>query len=181
MSVEALLREWQSFWLELGVESDFSSLVVPLRQKGFDRLLVVPQGMTPNKLYDLCQNQFPCRRYMDDLDQIKSVRTPDKDYAVWVRGGQEADEELKNLSANDLQKKGVLGITIEERLVFEAKFFKETGEHLDKETITLCSGSRSPDGHVPGVCWYQAYGRILVFWCNPENRRDGLRSRAAVS
>lgn len=80
-----VLRGWEKFWFGLGVERDFSGLVIPVRQNGFDRLLVVPAGMTLNKLYDLCQKHFSCWRYMNGFDQIRSVRTAaDKDYAIWV-------------------------------------------------------------------------------------------------
>ena len=58
-------------------------------------------------------------------------------YAIRVRDRVEADEELKNRSARDLQQQGILGITIEEREIFELKYFTETGQHLDIVNWTL--------------------------------------------
>jgi len=50
-----LLADWQEFYRGLfGLEIDLSGLSVPGRKKGFDRLIVVAQGMTPQRLYDKC-------------------------------------------------------------------------------------------------------------------------------
>ena len=93
----------------------------------------------------------------------------------------EADEELKNLSANDLKKKSIPGITFEERLLMELKYFKETDSHLDINNWTLCSGSRYSDGDVPEVCWDSDAREFHVFWYHPESSDSLLRSRRAVS
>ena len=91
---------------------------------------------------------------------------------------QEADEDLKNKSANDLEQEGISGITLRERLLYELGYFNKTRQHLDIENITLCSGSRDADGHVPCVDW--SSGKLYVGWHNPSYRHDFLRSRRAV-
>ena len=163
--IPALLSVWQNFYNDVfGIEADFSDLRIPEKQSGFDRLIVVAKGMTPQLLYDKCKELFPCWKWTDkNLDTIvKSERTAGNDaYAIWVRNRVEADEELKNLSAGDLKEKNIPGITLEERLIYELKYFKETGAHLDRDNITLCAGSRYSDGVVPVVCWRgQAQGRL---------------------
>jgi hypothetical protein len=182
--VSNLLASWQAFYRDLfGLEVDFSHLKVPAKKKGFDRLIVVAQGMTPQRLYDKCAELFPCWKWTDeDLDKIVQSERTAKDgaYAVWFRDGVEADEDLKNLSANDLEKRKIPGITLEERLLMELKYFKETGSHLDIENWTLCSGSRYSDGGVPGVGWGPVGRRLGVDWCHPGSSNPGLRSRRAV-
>ncbi|MBI2033910.1 MAG: hypothetical protein HYT13_02315 [Candidatus Liptonbacteria bacterium] len=111
--------------------------------------------------------------------EVTSDRKADKDYCIWVRDRVEADEELKNKSANDLKRENIPGITLEERLLYELKFFDETGKHLDVQKITLCAGSRTPYGSVPSVYWHD--GEVSVFWYFPDNRDGGIRVRAAVS
>jgi len=178
-----LLASWQQFYQDLfGFEVDFSGLTVPGRKRGFDRLMEVAQGMTPQRLYDKCAEFFTCwkeaNRSLDEI--VQSERTAkDGAYAVWFRDVVEADEDLKNLSADDLKKMDIPGITLEERLLMELKCFKETGNHLDIANITLCSGSRDSDGYVPGVCWF--VDGLLVFWCPPGYSFPRLRSRRAVS
>jgi len=177
------ITDWQQFYHDLfGLEIDLLGLSVPAKKKGFDRLVIVAQGMTLQRLYDNCVKLCPCWKWTDDdLDKIvQSERTAkDGTYAVWFRDVVEADEELKNLSANDLKEKGIPGITLEERLLMELKYFKETGNHLDIKSWTLCSGSRGSGGRVPGVGW--GSGGLRVGWYHPDGAYDCLRSRRAVS
>lgn len=179
--VDEIFLKWKTFYKELfGIECDFANLVVPKRKKGFDRLIVVAKGMTPNRLFGKMKECFPSWRHTDNLDTIVSDRRADRDYAIWVRDRVEADEELKNLSANDLRAKDIPGITLEERLLYELKFFKETGKHLDVVNVTLCTGSRDPDGGVPSVL-LSCDGRVDVNWSDPDSRGVSWRSRAVVS
>jgi len=144
-------------------------------------LIIVAQGMTPQRLFDKCTQKFSSWKYTDrNLDKIiRSDRTSkDGAYAVWVRDRVEADEENKNLSAEQVKQQGIAGITLEERLLYELKFFKETGNHLDISNWTLCSGSRVSDSDVPGVDWD---GRLWVDWYNPRDANSFLRVRSAVS
>jgi len=177
------ITDWQQFYHDLfGLEIDLLGLSVPAKKKGFDRLVIVAQGMTLQRLYDNCVKLCPCWKWTDDdLDKIvQSERTAkDGTYAVWFRDVVEADEELKNLSANDLKEKGIPGITLEERLLMELKYFKETGNHLDIKSWTLCSGSRYSNGEVPSVHWHS--DGLGVGWYHPDNADGGLRSRRAVS
>ncbi|MBU1289904.1 hypothetical protein KKG85_01530 [Patescibacteria group bacterium] len=181
-NIPALIVDWRNFYSELGIEADFSNLQIPNKQKGFDHLIIVAKEMTPQLLYDKCEELFPCWKWTDkNLDEIvESERTAKNGaYAIWVRDRVEADEELKNLSADDLKNKNIPGITLEERLIHELKYFKETGKHLDRDNVTLCAGSRYSDGHVPGVDWYG--GRLEVGWRSPDRRGGFLRARRAVS
>ena len=178
-----LLAEWQAFYADVfGIGTDFSSLVIPGKRADFDRLLILAQGMTPQRLYDKCKELFPTWKWTgNDLNKIvKSDRTAKNDtHAIWIRDLVEADEELKNLSANNIKRQNIIGITLEERLVYELKFFRETGKHLDIKNVTLCSGSRDGGGGVSSVSW--SGGRLDVRWYDPDVAGDGLRSRQAVS
>lgn len=183
-TVATLLSDWAKFYREVfGIELDASRRIsVPVKRDGFDRLLVMAQGMTPEWLYQKCQELFPSWKWTDDsLDEIvKSDRTvKDGAYAIWVRDRVEADEELKNLSANQLASQVVPGTTLEERLVYELKFWKESGKHLDIQSVTLCAGSRYRGGHVPRVDW--CGGALKVSRCHTDRREGSLRSRQAVS
>lgn len=138
--------------------------------------------MTLNKAYEACERNFKCWRYADDLD--KAVPINDRDpkngtYAIWIRDRIEADEELKNLSANDLKNKNITGITLLERIILEPKYFKETGKHLDINNLTFCSGSRGSGDYVPDADWRG--DRFRVYWNDAVYSGDRLRSRAVVS
>lgn len=180
-----LKADWGLFYRDVfGLGLSLSGLVIPAHQPGFDRLLVIAQGMTPQRLFNKCTELFngKTRKYTDrNLDEIiTSDRTAiNGHYAVWVRDRQEADEENKNLSADQLKERGTVEITLEERMLYELKFFKETGDHLDKKNLTLCAGSRYPDGRVPSAYWDG--GRFGVHWGYPYNHNGNRRSRSAVS
>lgn len=183
-SILSTFLEWQPFYRDLfGIDLDVTDLSVSKKQPGFDRLIVVVPGMTPQKLYGKCKGLFPCWKYTDkSLDEvvIHSDRTAKgKPYAIWVRDRVEADEELKNKSANQLKQEDIPGITLEERLLYEIKYFQETGKHLDIDNVTLCSGSRDDDGFVPRVYW--SVGKLRVYWFGPVNAFSTLRARQAVS
>lgn len=181
-----LIQDWQDFYYDVfGIKADFSNLVIPEKRKGFDRLIVVAQGVTPQYLYDKCDGLFKVWKWTDkNLDEIVvSDRTAKNGaYAIWVRDRVEADEELRNLSANQLKKQGMPGITLEERLIYELKYFKETGKHLDIKNWTLCLGSRYSDGFVPSAFWSGDCGEMSVGGCHSGDAGGGYgRAREAVS
>jgi hypothetical protein len=178
-----LLSDWDEFYDGLRIPANFANLEIPVRRKGFNRLLVIPQGLTIQDAYDKCEELFPCRLYINGSlgDAISTNDRDPKDgaYAIWVRNRVDADEEFKNLSANNLDKLQITSITILERIIFELKYFKETGKHLDMNIRTLCAGSRYSDDSVPCVGW--AGGKLEVGSYFPANVFSDLRSRAVVS
>ncbi len=177
------LADWKIFYKNLfGFNLDLSQVKIPKRQPGFDRLLVIAQGLTPDKVFEICQKRFKCWRYTEDLDKAtegRNDREPTQTYTIWVRDRVEADEELKNLSAEELQKQKIPGITLLERLIYELKFWDETAKHLDIQNLTLCSGSRNPGGGVLNVDW--SSDRLRVDWYAPQDADPSFRARAVVS
>jgi len=164
-SIEELIAEWEGFYQDtFGIKTDFSNLQIPEKESGFNRLIIMAGGMTPQRLYDKCGEFFPCWKWTgDSLDNVVtySERTSKNSaYAVWVRDCVEADEEFKKLSADKIKAKNITTETLEERLLHELKYFRETGEHLDMENITICTGSRYSGGGVPAVSWVSGKLRI---------------------
>lgn len=178
------LCDWKVFYHEIfGVELDTSFRLPPIRP-GFNRLIIIAQGLTAQKIYDKCAEHFPCWKDTNrSLDEAvpNHDRTTQTAYAIWVRDGVEADQEWKNHSANALKERGVHGITLTERLLYELKYFRETGKHLDLKNITLCAGSRDSDGRVPYVRWTFFGRKLYVHWCDPGFAHARLRAREVVS
>lgn len=176
-------EEWGRFYRdEFSLELDLSSVTAPDNPGDFDRLVVVAQGITIAQVIAVCRKHFKVWVYREDLDAAvtENERIAENDhYAIRVRDVIEADEELKNLSANNIKERGIATETLLERLLHELKSFKETGDHLDRKMITLCAGSRFSDGDVPHVLWYGS--GMFVYWFDPDDADDGLRARQAVS
>ncbi|MDP3999658.1 MAG: hypothetical protein Q8P76_03655 [bacterium] len=181
-SVRAMLRAWQTLYRqEFGIELDISKIQPPKRVPGIDWLIVVAKGLTLNQIVQVLRKHMSVWTCTNNLNSITSVRNTGETYAIWVRDRQEADEELKNKSANDLAKEQINGIALEERLLLELKYFLETNKHLDEKNWTLCAGSRYPDGSVPCVDWGPIGRWLGVGWYGPGSASGDLRARAVVS
>lgn len=175
-------REWGKFYQEVfGLVVDLSGVAIPDEKSGFGWAVMVALGLMLNQVWAKCKEKFPTYScFGDDLDKAvsKNDRTAEQAYAKRFRDRVEADEELKNLSANQLAKERVQSITLLERLLLELWYFWKSGKHLDIQSITLCAGSRNSDGDVPNVCWHD--DKLRVFHCYPGSHGDNLRARAAV-
>jgi len=181
---ELIIKEWEKLYTFLAMPCDLSQVVIPDDPGGFNRVIIMAQGVTPQWAYDKCSGLFRCWKWIDkNLDEVViSDRTPKNGlYAIRVHDRVEADEELKNLSANDIKAQKINTETLEERLMHELKFFMETKKHLDVRNVTLCAASRYGDGDVPDVDWDERYGRLRVNRFFPGGANNGLRARRAVS
>jgi len=178
-----LTTNWEAFYHNFfSLDLDFSNVHIPESRPGFDRLIVVAQGLTPNQVLEACQQNFKCWRYTKDLDKATydlNEREPTNSYAIWVRDCIEADEEHKNKSASQIKVHGITTETLLERLIHELKFFHETGGHLDIKNVTLCAGSRFVYGLVSRVFRYD--DKLYVHGYNSSYSYDLLRSREVVS
>ena len=177
------LADWQDFYRKIfGIEIDLSGLHIPDAKTDFDRVIVIVKSLALNQVFKACKDYFPSYSYHKDLDEAvtKNDRTADKTYTIRIRDRVEADDELKNFSANDLKEKGIKGITLLERLVLELKYFDETGRHMDISNLTLCSGSRDSNGKVLSVRWLIDGFGFCVGWSSPSDSYSDLRTRAVV-
>lgn len=126
-----------------------------------------------SELLNDCRKLFPVWSYYSDEHLDKDF--PPVETKFKYRKRVEADEELKNKSVDDLEKEGIKGITLRERIIMELQYFKETGKHLDIVNLTLCSGSLHSDGFAVYADWYG--GKFKVDWNHRDHSDDKLRSR----
>jgi len=145
---------------------------------GYFEIIDTPDRKT-SELLDECRSLFRVWTYYNDTEMDKDFLPPKEATRRYFKKTIESDENLKDKSAVDLEKEGIKGITIRERIIMELKYFKETGKHLDIENWTLCSGSRNSGGRVPYAYWSD--DGFFVYWSYRDYRRSSLRSREAVS
>lgn len=189
MDLDHHLELWQRVYTEIcGIEPQFQDVVLPENPGGFGWPVVVTPEVSLNQFWQGLQKKFTCRSYYgDDLEKSLDWSKQERDYhngayAIRVRDHIEADEELKNLSANDIERQKLLTMTLDERIRLEGLYWTlSSGQHLDVVNITLCSGSRSSDGSVPCVDWRGDDRGLLVSWYVVDDRFGRLRARAAVS
>ena len=155
---EKALRAWHSgwsrFWRSFGYRYDHEALILPEYRDGFGWSIVVPpmaEWSTSRLLHEVCGRMFPTWQAYDDgqLDKIVSADV----HVVLARDTVEADEIHKNKSTKTVEAENISAITIRQREVLEARYFFETGEHLDIANTTICAGSRYADGFVPRAYW----------------------------
>lgn len=182
--VTDIRSEWSEFYRKyFRMSMDFSDVGIPDDPGSFDRVILIPKGLTLAVVIKAIRKCFPADVYIDnpDRDVTENIRKADCNYAIRCRDRVEADEELQNTSANQLKERGINNLTLLERLVYELKYYSETNEHLDVINVTLCAGSRHSDGHVPNVLWHPDSGKLHIYWCRPGSSGDSLRARQAVS
>ena len=176
------LEGWERYYRDkFGLHRDFSEIFIPVRRDWAKWLIVAPQGMTCNLAFAKNAEMFECWKWTDDLDAAvkgRNNREPNRDYAIWIRGDVEPDEIA--MTADQTRAIGLSGTTLLEDLLVEGKYFRETkGDHLNKQKITRCDGSRYSNGTVPGVDW--RVSKVRVDWYLTDYRYDDLRPRSAAS
>jgi hypothetical protein len=172
--------DWVRAYQELGIPLD--PRIYPNTNPLYWHIPVL-LDTTPNKVVaTLRRLGVAVWTYTDDLDADahNNDRVPrETPYVISVKRHIEADGENKNLSADQLKEQNIIGTTLLERLLLELAYYLTTRQHLDVEYRTLCSGSRSSNGHVPGVNWNSSHRRVYVDWYDPFHRSGYLRARTA--
>ena len=182
MDPSSEIQDWQDFYQKFfGLAVDLSGVRVP---EGLERTVYIAMGISINAAVKAHRDRnIPFWKYCDgDLESViqKSERGPvAASYAIRVKSGQEADEDLKNRSAEMIAEQNINTENLLERLVHGLKYYDETGKHLDVKNVTLCASSRFSYGSVPFV-YRSGDGSVRVYWYFPLHRYDSLRARRAV-
>ena len=183
-AITGIRSEWSEFYRKhFRLAVDFDGVIIPDDPGGFDRVLLIPQNLTLSKVLKTLhqQTKFRVWTYREDLDKgvPANARNTKQSYAIRLR--DRSDAELNNLSANQLQERGENVITLLEQLIFELKYFDETGKRPNLQNATLCGGTRDSDGSVPLVHWNSDFGQLSVDCCGPDDAYDMMRGRLVIS
>ncbi len=165
-------------------------LQLPTNNPGSKVQLAIRRGLRLNAVLKVLKTMVKVRCAMgNDIERwvTRHDRVADKDYAILIRAGAEADEEHKMLTANQVVEKGIKNMTLLERLVLEAFSLWTSGFPLDAiNTTTLCAGSRHEGGCPTGVGWYYTDNEdgekfaLHIGWCGPDNPLTSLRIREVL-
>lgn len=180
-NISPLLRDWEKFYQDtFQITVNLSEVKIPEKEKGYDRLIVVIPEMSLKRIFLKCMENFPsCLSEQVNLEQIKSQRSGiNGTYAIWCRNTIETDNDLRGLSTDDLKRKAMYCITLEERMLLELKYYNETAKHMDMNYTTLCAGSRSNRGFVP--CVHRLMNFLSIFEKNPADSNSDIGSRQVI-
>lgn len=184
-SLEQIKQEWQAFYRKVfGIEVDFSQVEIPEHEKDFVLPILMAKGLTSQQIIEKWREYCPVADTIsgamtgDFEGKIVSERSCTQDsYAVLVQDLAEVkDGELKNFSAEDVWAESLATTTLKERLVYGLRYFLETGKHLDQESVTICAGSRLPNGKVPTVSFLD--GKVLVILEASDKHANNYGPRA---
>lgn len=172
--------DWERAYKHIGIRSDIR--FDPPRQGRFD--VYVVKGVTPNRVVNALR-RLGVDIQLTNEDADASAAKNDRDavlgsYKISFRANVEADPDLANCSALDVENERVYAMTFLERLLLGLAYFLGTGEHLDHESVTLCAGSRDKKGRVPGVSHIPDCHVVKVDYSCPEDRHAALRPRVAL-
>jgi hypothetical protein len=165
---------------------DFSKVEIPSAPREYGVIQFMPRrgilsdeivltgGVVPYKIsYRWGNNMDTAIDHDFGRDRLDSA------YAVRYRFNVEADEDMKNMSAREIAEKEINTLTFRERAGAGRFWMWHKNIILDRRTFTLCAGSRSSGGRVPGLDW--GGGGVVVDWRGLDDAGDCLRGRQAVS
>ena len=140
--LQQIIAEWEAFYKRhFDMKVDLSKVQIPDMQGNFSRILILAKGLTPQRVLAAYEARFPLSfSGRDDIRNRRSSKS--RSYAIRVRDSQESDKELNGYTEARLKEEKIEGIAVVEWLIYDMKFYEETGWHLDTKSKTICSGSK---------------------------------------
>lgn len=177
--------DWRNFYQRaLGRKLVFSGISIPKKPAGKWRLLIVPSVSLEefrSKKKKKPVFKFCTKQSLDEII-VQNERTAQLGaYALWVKPEMSADDDLRNISADEIRASRVVAtMTSLEAIVYTLKVLDETEEGKKNclRLSILCSGSRYIDGTVPRV---DCFGQVVtVGWQPAKSSFGGQRARKVV-
>ena len=183
-----ILNEWEKYFYKIHqLKVDFSGATIPeADDDNFPWFVCVPEKFSTERAYSGEKQLYSrCKwtnKALDDVLDLSFGRDSWRDpYIVRFHANWEADELLKNFSADIIAEKQINTSTLKEILLLGDFLYWKHKKHLDVQNITLVSGSRYSDGSVPLVYWDSYDGELYVYGYGPGNADSLLRAREVVS
>lgn len=178
------LSKWEKFYKKIfGRKYDFSGLSIPQAEDIFVWPVCMAGDISAEDWLNVGKDPLPFWKYTSEkLDKVLDLSFGrdgwTSQYIVRFKANEEADEDLKNISAIKIAEMGINTAALKERLALGRFLDWNRKLILDRIFITLCAGSRYSDGSVPRVGWDG--GKLCVDWFPLDRARPGLPSRQVV-
>jgi hypothetical protein len=159
-----LIKEWEDFYLKyFNVSIDLKNINIPESPRQEKRLLVIVPAISVDRVIKAQQKYFKVRMAVSGPPaKLKNIHAHHGPYGIWVADSRETFLKLRNRSANWAIETNFEGVTLQERLLHDFKYWDESGYHLDIECMTLCAGSRFANGLVPFVNYEEKENEVLI-------------------
>ncbi len=150
------ISDWENFYKDMfDIKVNLSHIAIPKKeedQKNFDQLIIKIPEVTLQIILDKCRQKCASWRwskvffYKKDIPKISTNEYyASQYYAIWIKG---LGNSLHNKS------KRIVGLTLEELLLYLLKFFQKTGKYFDVDTITLFDQWKDGKFYYPSRTWY---------------------------
>ena len=200
LNIEAKLQDFLSFYQKTNIDisPDFEALVLDIwernqteiqkavEQNGFDEMLIVPANIP---LPDLAEKMKMQNGYWESGNftsggsfALATSQNVDKPRIVLTHKTQNLKdrpelEQTLNVKGQDVKLDQIL--TLEDYLVFQKKYFEETGKHLDEigwTWLATMSGAR-----LVRSSWDPSLGRLFVGAHDLDDQDSSLGARPSRS
>ena len=186
-----ILAEWEKFFREIHkTKVDFAGIDIPEPEVDDNEhfwLSCIPGNFSTQRVYGGGMEQYSKEKFSDEsLDEILDLSFGrdawNRPYIIRLQPNWEADEDLRDLSANMITERRINTATLKERCLLGDFLYWKHRKHLDSKSWTLCSGSRYwANGRVPFVCWRSDCQEMRVEDCHPALHNDLLRPRRVIA
>jgi hypothetical protein len=176
-SIISVRVDWENFYQKhFDLKVSFKDVKIPKSSPGFSRLIFIPEGLKIKQAAAVLKKYFKLGVIGDSLINERENK---KSYALLVKDNIESDENLRGLSAKGLADKKINTLNLLERLLFELKYFDETGKHLDSANLTLCGSTKNEFNKVPAIGW-DSEGYLSIFWFGERYSGSEVRGREII-
>ena len=146
-------------------------------------LIYGPKGETAAKAWARVQKENPTWQSHNPA-KIKTEGETDRAFVAFARFSQEADEDSLGEDARkalDWEKTDEKFMSPKQRMLAGEMYRRSEGKILDEKNFTMCPGSRSGDGSVPGMGFGLDRRGVRLSGVNPGHRDPSIGVRRVVS
>jgi hypothetical protein len=171
--IDDQIKDWTRFYADVfGRKIDTTGLIIPNETTELNGLVIIPKDMSIQEAWNAYEKEGILTRYdnqgefgLDNLDEITqghNDREPTESYALRIADAAESDKKPEDSDNGHNVTTTEPRMTLLERLLFGLKYYRNTGEHLDTETVTCCFGTTNLQGQRPVVAYRN--GRVHLLW-----------------
>ena len=156
--------DWERVYMEIGRRAQFEkqALLMMDGPKSEKWDIIVLEGVTLEDV-DSVLRKLDMRIRYEVLNTTKiamqNERKADKTYKITCAKSLKGDLPL---TANEIQAQCIKSMTLLERMLLELAYYITTGDSLDKESLTLCTGSSFPSDSIPMIGYQKSLGGLYI-------------------
>lgn len=185
LNIEEKLQSFLDFYQEMGIdlppnfeeeikeiwERNVEDIQSAIEEKGFDDILIVPADLDIGELSEKMKMENGYYDYIKSNSNVQNLKGiplqssgTDKPRIILVHKSQELDDYPELKATLGVKAKDTIpdeALSLEDYLIFQRSYFKETGKHLDEKKWTWTPRTKSGSRFVSSR-WNPGDGRLRV-------------------